>query len=1126
MKERFTLFLLLVFPVLMQAQVTPTIGTVECFQVGDGGEFVDPGGPGGNPAVEGAPGNYPNCDCVTTTTLCSSDGSAVQVEILNFGLFAAFDWLVILDADNPLDEVYPSSILVDPNNVNLQLFNNADGAGDGGSENYGLGSEVNATTLADLPVTLFEATNASGCLTFVFRSSAVVDDPGWDALINVTSNAPHPGDDVPCDANITCYPPSNIQAILTPTTAEITWNPSISTNTYELEYGPAGFPPGTGTTVTVTGTTYLITGLSENTQYDVYVQAICGPNDVSALIGPYTFETPLINPPSECTYSLELFDSFGDGWNGSTLTVNSAGTTTTFTIPPGGIQAFYTFNVLDGEPIIITYGPGTFEGEVTYFMYDSDGELIFSDGPFPATGIVYEEEGSCPLCPAVSSSSIVIDGITSNSAEVDWEEVSNAQGYMVEYGPEGFPPGIGLMLPVTAPPVTLTGLNACVNYDVYVTTVCGPDTLANPSGPANFMTDFSVSTGDPCTYTLQLFDSFGDGWNGSSLSVTINGQTTNYTFDFGNSATFTINTFANSIMTFVYSPGFFENEVTYNIIDPDGNVIFSDGPFPQVGEVLTLFACPTCPGPLNFSVLDVNADNAILGWTPAEVPGDMILEYGPFGFTLGTGTQINLPSNAEQATLTGLTEGTWYNAYLMFSCDDTTASKTLGPLTFRTIWFNDVGVTGIVSPTAADCNLGAADTITIAMRNFGQYPQTLIPFYYAVNGEVAPIPVPTDGFFTGVIGNDSVEVIQFETTYDFSLPGYYLIEAWTELENDADRSNDTTRYELITAFPLPLQEDFESGVFPTGWTTDEFNPMYAPNAHNNPTYVIADNVYSFDPTFTVTTFRVGPLGANDSLTFDYRYVNWFAGTIATTLGPNDKLEVQISEDCGVTYNTVFTINNTNHVSSTQFATRTVNLAAYEGKAINVRFLATWGQGDYWVDLDNINITGCPGSLVVLGSVTDESSAGASDGKITADPTLGTGPYTYSWSNGGNGPTQSNLPAGEYVVTVTDANGCTDTKVFEVGIGSVSVAEVPFLNKFGLYPNPTSGSFTLVAELKVPADLTIQLYNPVGQLLSEVNEDNVLQTTRDFDLSEMPAGVYFLRVASQGQMYLQKVVLVK
>jgi gliding motility-associated-like protein len=51
---------------------------------------------------------------------------------------------------------------------------------------------------------------------------------------------------------------------------------------------------------------------------------------------------------------------------------------------------------------------------------------------------------------------------------------------------------------------------------------------------------------------------------------------------------------------------------------------------------------------------------------------------------------------------------------------------------------------------------------------------------------------------------------------------------------------------------------------------------------------------------------------------------------------------------------------------------------------------------------------------------------AADGEVTVEATGGTEPYTYSWDNGQTGQTATGLAGGTYVVTVTDAEGCTGT----------------------------------------------------------------------------------------------------
>jgi hypothetical protein len=1123
-KLLFAVSLLLVLPIVVNAQVTPAAGEVQCFAVGEGGLFVDIGGIGGDDDIEGAPGNYPNCDCVTTTTLCGVDGSSVSLDYTSFGVFATFDWVVILNADNPLDEVYPASILTDPANVDLQLFNNADGVGDGGSENYGSGSENGVTDLAGMPTTNFIATNPSGCLTIVFRASGVVDDSGWEALISTTSGASHPGDDVPCGASVSCPPPSNVAVSdITPDFANVTWNAADSTDTYEVEFGPEGFALGSGNPVSVVGTELDLSNLEENTCYDVYITAICDNGDVSATIGPVTFCTPFLNPPDVCLYTVNLFDSFGDGWNGSFLDVTVNGQTTTFTldnINDDGSFASYTFEVLDGLPVDIEYTAGAFQTEVTYEILDSDGLLLFNDGPNPATGLVYSEDAFCPDCPAINPATLSIEDVTTNLVQLLWIPIASAEDYTVEYGPAGFPQGFGLTFTTTTAAAEITGLNPCVEYDFYITANCGVDAgSSTPVGPIT-ITTLPENAGDPCIYTLELFDSVGDGWNNASLVVTVNGVTNTYTFFSGFSATFEVTAFSNLPIVIEYVPGTFENEVSFNILDPDDNVIYSDGPFPQTGEILNIVACPTCAGPNALTMLDVNATNAIAGWDAAIDPGDYFIEYGPLGFTLGTGMVIS-GSDITSATLTGLQENTYYDVYIRYFCEDGEPAKTLGPVTFKTLWLVDVGVAGVLSPTVDACNLGV-ETIEIELGNFGQSPQQLIPFFYAVNGIPQPVSFPTDGLYTGVIGNDSTEVATFDLQYDFSAPGYYLVEVWTEQEGDSDLSNDTFAFELITALPLPLVEDFESQVFPEGWTTDEFNPIFAPNAHNNPTWIISDNVWSADPSFVVTTERYGPIGSDATLSFDYRYVDYFGGTIATVLN-GDMLEVQVSEDCGDTFETIFVIDEGNHVPSVLFENIELDLSAYAGTGLTVRWVATWASGDYWVDLDNINITGCPNTLLLDGSVVDASDPGAADGSITVTNGLGVGPFQYDWSDGQMTQTATGLPAGDYSVTVTDVNGCQDIASFTVG-AMVGAEELAMVQNLNLSPNPTSGIFWLEANLNVTEEVFIEVFNITGQRLHWSTWQPTDRISEQIDITGVADGIYFIRLTSGGNAHVEKLIV--
>nr|WP_294858014.1 T9SS type A sorting domain-containing protein [uncultured Fluviicola sp.] len=68
----------------------------------------------------------------------------------------------------------------------------------------------------------------------------------------------------------------------------LTWTAQGNETTWNYEYGPAGFTPGTGIMV-ASNDTVAISGLTEDTDYDFYVQAGCTTS--SAWAGPFSFST-------------------------------------------------------------------------------------------------------------------------------------------------------------------------------------------------------------------------------------------------------------------------------------------------------------------------------------------------------------------------------------------------------------------------------------------------------------------------------------------------------------------------------------------------------------------------------------------------------------------------------------------------------------------------------------------------------------------------------------------------------------------------------------------------------------------------------------------------------------------
>lgn len=80
---------------------------------------------------------------------------------------------------------------------------------------------------------------------------------------------------------------------------------------------------------------------------------------------------------------------------------------------------------------------------------------------------------------------------------------------------------------------------------------------------------------------------------------------------------------------------------------------------------------------------------------------------------------------------------------------------------------------------------------------------------------------------------------------------------------------------------------------------------------------------------------------------------------------------------------------------------------------------------------SIDITQAPELVISVENNNPVDCYGAATGSAAVSASGGTGAYTFNWSNGGEGTNLEGLPAGDYTVTVTDENNCTDEISFEI-----------------------------------------------------------------------------------------------
>ncbi len=157
---------------------------------------------------------------------------------------------------------------------------------------------------------------------------------------------------------------------------------------------------------------------------------------------------------------------------------------------------------------------------------------------------------------------------------------------------------------------------------------------------------------------------------------------------------------------------------------------------------------------------------------------------------------------------------------------------------------------------------------------------------------------------------------------------------------------------------ISISENFNASTsLPVGWTSNRYSSttIQACNGNSFRSSLYAGTTSS-SGWLSSPNYVAASNGQNVVVTFDYKVVDFSSATVATTSGWGN-LQVQISQDNGVTWITQFTINDSNHVISNTCANKSFTIPSTSvpnGSNFKLRFLSTWAAGDYYFYLDNIN----------------------------------------------------------------------------------------------------------------------------------------------------------------------------
>jgi gliding motility-associated-like protein len=286
-----------------------------------------------------------------------------------------------------------------------------------------------------------------------------------------------------------------------------------------------------------------------------------------------------------------------------------------------------------------------------------------------------------------------------------------------------------------------------------------------------------------------------------------------------------------------------------------------------------------------------------------------------------------------------------------------------------------------------------------------------------------------------------VTVLNFENVASFSF-GICYDETQLEFQSVTNVNSNLNQYSVAGNFALPGQGQIPVGLLTTTWVEPSLTPV---------------NLNDGEILFEVCFEAIGDDGNISDVTFCDTPTNM----IEVTDGEN---EIEFNgEDGTVEISAIqppsIASADVTNVSCNGEADGSINLMVTGGTGGPYSYAWSNSQtgssitglaaGSYTVTVtDNgnggltttqtYNITQPSSALSLNGGVTAPSCSGGSNGSVTLLISGGTMPYNISWDNGIQaGQTQpTNLPAGTYCATITDANGCTVNDCFTVpqGVG--------------------------------------------------------------------------------------------
>lgn len=467
------------------------------------------------------------------------------------------------------------------------------------------------------------------------------------------------------------------------------------------------------------------------------------------------------------------------------------------------------------------------------------------------------------------------------SADLTWNGTGEETTWEIEILPENaLPTGIGVVYTGTAP-YTVTGLVSGLCYKFYVRSICSPDNTSEWAGPFTFCTA-GCPPGDQCMYTFQLTDTWNDGWNSNSMTVTQDGNTVaQLTLPTGAEATFDVPVCDGIPIEIFWNGGAWTQEVGLTVYNNYGQIIYQMTPDvqnPNTEEPNTVIYSGAvncsqveCWAPAGLNAV-VDGLDVTLSWNggPAQYEYYVIEQGEPYPTEqtegiLTEGTEVNI---------TAPSASTSYQFFVRIVCGENEFSAWSEPFDFEVGTGNSIS--GTLSMDLNNDGLCGSNDVTIPS----------VEIIASLNGtELLSTYTNADGEF--IIDNlpNGVGTVTLQAV---APPGYDPIAPVTQTIDFGTGGVDA---EMLICMPFEsIPNDLSIVIIPVGIAQPGFNANYQVVVFNNNPVEVSDatvtlqfndvhvQFQSLTTAYTVNgntvTFNVGAIpgyGSNSALMGFYVY---------------------------------------------------------------------------------------------------------------------------------------------------------------------------------------------------------------------------------------------------------------